>query len=593
MTFTESFPIETFDALVIGAGGAGMRSALQLTEDGHKIAMISKVFPTRSHTVAAQGGVNAALGNVTPDKWEWHMYDTIKGSDFLGDQDAIEFMCREASEIVRELEHFGVPFSRLDSGKIYQRAFGGQSQNYGEDQAHRTCAAADRTGHAILHSLYQQNLRLGTTFYDEFYAVDLLKNQEGEINGVLVMNIHNGEYKILQSPHILLATGGAGQVFRNNTNASINTGDGLGMVLRAGYPLEDMEFWQFHPTGVYGKGMLISEAVRGEGGKLRNALGEAFMEKYAPRVKDLASRDVVARAIAIEVNEGRGCGPDKDYVLLDISHIPPEIITERLPGIREISQTFLGIDPVKEPIHVYPTCHYMMGGIPTNIAGQVVSPDQDGNQQPVKGLYAIGECACVSVHGANRLGGNSLLDIVVFGRKTARTIHETLQKESPQTESKLNLTPVVNRLNRWLKKAEDGSTDTVVQIKKDLQLVMERGCGVFRDEPTMQKALVELDAIQARLEKVCISDFSNVFNLERLSAYELENLIAIGYATVVSALARTESRGAHSRVDYTERDDDNWLKHTLYFQDNHKLTFKPVNLSPKHHAMVKPKPRVY
>ncbi len=593
MTFTEYFPIETFDALVIGAGGAGMRSALQLTEDGHKIAMISKVFPTRSHTVAAQGGVNAALGNVTPDKWEWHMYDTIKGSDFLGDQDAIEFMCREASEIVRELEHFGVPFSRLDNGKIYQRAFGGQSQNYGEEQAHRTCAAADRTGHAILHSLYQQNLRLGTTFYDEFYAVDLLKNQDEEINGVLVMNIHNGEYKILQSPHILLATGGAGQVFRNNTNASINTGDGLGMVLRAGYPLQDMEFWQFHPTGVSGKGMLISEAVRGEGGKLRNALGEAFMEKYAPRVKDLASRDVVARAIAIEVNEGRGCGPDKDYVLLDISHIPNEIITERLPGIREISQTFLGIDPVKEPIHVYPTCHYMMGGIPTNIEGQVVSPDQDGNQQPIKGLYAIGECACVSVHGANRLGGNSLLDIVVFGRKTARTIHETLQKEPPQTELKLNLTPVVNRLNRWLKKAEEGSTDTVTQIKKDLQLVMERGCGVFRDEPTMQKALVELDAIQARLEKVCISDFSNVFNLERLSAYELENLITIGYATVVSALARTESRGAHSRVDYTERDDDNWLKHTLYFQDNHKLTFKPVNLSPKHHAMVKPKPRVY
>ncbi len=593
MTFTESFPIETFDALVIGAGGAGMRSALQLTEDGHKIAMISKVFPTRSHTVAAQGGVNAALGNVTPDKWEWHMYDTIKGSDFLGDQDAIEFMCQEASEIVRELEHFGVPFSRLDNGKIYQRAFGGQSQNYGEEQAHRTCAAADRTGHAILHSLYQQNLRLGTTFYDEFYAVDLLKNQEGEINGVLVMNIHNGEYKILQSSHILLATGGAGQVFRNNTNASINTGDGLGMVLRAGYPLQDMEFWQFHPTGVSGKGMLISEAVRGEGGKLRNSLGEPFMEKYAPRVKDLASRDVVARAIAIEVNEGRGCGPDKDYVLLDISHIPNEIITERLPGIREISQTFLGIDPVKEPIHVYPTCHYMMGGIPTNIAGQVVSPDKDGNQQPVKGLYAIGECACVSVHGANRLGGNSLLDIVVFGRKTARTIHETLQKEPPKTESKLNLTPVVNRLNRWLKKSEDGSSDTVAQIKKDLQLVMERGCGVFRDEPTMQKALVELDAIQARFEKVCISDFSNVFNLERLSAYELENLITIGYATVVSALARTESRGAHSRVDYTERDDDNWLKHTLYFQDNHKLTFKPVNLNPKHHAMVKPKPRVY
>ncbi|VAW47788.1 Succinate dehydrogenase flavoprotein subunit [hydrothermal vent metagenome] len=593
MKFTESFPIETFDALVIGAGGAGMRASLQLTEKGHKIAMISKVFPTRSHTVAAQGGVNAALGNVTPDKWEWHMYDTIKGSDFLGDQDAIEFMCQEASEIVRELEHFGVPFSRLDNGKIYQRAFGGQSLNYGEEQAYRTCAAADRTGHAILQSLYQQNLRLGTTFFDEYYAVDLLKNQDGDINGVLVMNIHDGQYKILQSPHILLATGGAGQVFRNNTNASINTGDGLGMVLRAGYPLQDMEFWQFHPTGVSGKGMLISEAVRGEGGKLRNSLGEAFMEKYAPRVKDLASRDVVARAIAIEVNEGRGCGPDKDYVLLDISHIPDEVITERLPGIREISQTFLGIDPVEEPIHVYPTCHYMMGGIPSNIAGQVVSPDEHGEQQPVKGLYAIGECACVSVHGANRLGGNSLLDIVVFGRKTALTIDEALKASPAQHDNvTLNLTPVVNRLNRWLKQ-DESKTDSIVRIKKDLQLVMERGCGVFRDEPTMQKALDELEGIQARLEKVCISDFGNVFNLDRLAAYELENLVAIGYSTVVSALARTESRGAHSRVDYTERDDDNWLKHTLYFSDNHRLTFKPVNLSPKHHDSVKPVPRVY
>ncbi len=593
MTFTDSFPTETFDALVIGAGGAGMRAALQLTENGHKIAMVSKVFPTRSHTVAAQGGVNAALGNVTPDKWEWHMYDTIKGSDFLGDQDAIEFMCQEASEIVRELEHFGVPFTRLDNGKIYQRAFGGQSQNYGEDQAHRTCAAADRTGHAILHSLYQQNIRLGTTFYDEYYAVDLLKNQAGEVNGALVMNIHNGEYKVLQSPHILLATGGAGQVFRNNTNASINTGDGLGMVLRAGYPLQDMEFWQFHPTGVSGKGMLISEAVRGEGGKLRNALGEAFMEKYAPRVKELASRDVVARAIAIEVNEGRGCGPDKDYVLLDISHLPNEIITERLPGIREISQTFLGIDPVKDPIHVYPTCHYMMGGIPTNIAGQVISPDKNGNQQPVKGLYAIGECACVSVHGANRLGGNSLLDIVVFGRKAALTIHESLVNTPASNNVTLDLSTVINRLNRWLKRNETSSNDSVTQIKKDLQHIMEKGCGVFRDQATMQNAFEELQGIQQRLENVCISDFSNVFNLERLAAYELENLVSIGFATVTSALARKESRGAHSRVDYTERDDENWLQHTLYFQKNHTLTYKPVNLSPKHHKSIEPKPRVY
>ncbi|GKT12410.1 MAG: succinate dehydrogenase/fumarate reductase, flavoprotein subunit [Thiomicrorhabdus sp.] len=595
MNSPESFPIETFDALVIGAGGAGMRASLQLVEDGHKIAMISKVFPTRSHTVAAQGGINAALGNVTPDKWEWHMYDTIKGSDFLGDQDAIEFMCQEASEIVRELEHFGVPFTRLENGKIYQRAFGGQSQNYGEDQAHRTCAAADRTGHAILHSLYQQNIRLGTTFFDEYYALDLIKDQKGDINGVLVMNIHDGDYKILQSPHILLATGGAGQTFRNNTNASINTGDGLGMVLRAGYPLQDMEFWQFHPTGVSGKGMLISEAVRGEGGKLRNSLGEPFMEKYAPRVKDLASRDVVARAIAIEVNEGRGCGPDKDYVLLDISHIPDEVITERLPGIREISQTFLGIDPVIDPIHVFPTCHYMMGGIPTNISGQVITPDENGNQQPVKGLYAIGECACVSVHGANRLGGNSLLDIVVFGRKAALTIHEALKKSTAQTDSALDLQPVIHRVNRWLKPNPSPSenADTVIQLKKDLQQVMEKGCGVFRDEPTMQQAVNDLAEIQERLESVYITDFSNIFNLERLAAYELENLVAVAYATACSALARQESRGAHTRVDFEERDDINWLKHTLYFQKNHRLDFKPVNLTPKNHKSIEPTARVY
>ncbi len=599
MNLSENFPIEFYDALVIGAGGAGMRCALKLTEEGHKIAMVSKVFPTRSHTVAAQGGINAALGNVTPDKWQWHMYDTIKGSDYLGDQDAIEFMCQEAAEIVRELEHFGVPFSRLENGKIYQRAFGGQSQNYGEEQAYRTCAAADRTGHAILHSLYQQNIRLGTTIYDEYYALDLLKTPKGEIGGILVMNIHDGAYKILQSPHTLLATGGAGQVFRNNTNASINTGDGLGMVLRAGLPLQDMEFWQFHPTGVAGKGMLISEAVRGEGGKLRNALGDAFMEKYAPKVKDLASRDVVSRAIAIEVKEGRGCGPDKDYVLLDISHIPEEVITERLPGIRDISQTFLGIDPVKEPIHVFPTCHYMMGGIPTNIQGQVVSPDDLGQQKVIPGLYAIGECACVSVHGANRLGGNSLLDIIVFGRKAALTISETLKLQgSNQSDIDLNLHTIRQRLQRWQKRNEASADtsvqiDSVIQIKKSLQKIMDTGCGVFRDQQTMQQAFHDLQEIQVRLDNVCLTDFNDVFNLERLAGLELENLVAIAFATVASALARTESRGAHSRVDYTERDDQAWLKHTLYFQEEHRLEYKAVNLQPKHHATFEPKPRVY
>ncbi|WP_051144898.1 succinate dehydrogenase flavoprotein subunit [Thiomicrorhabdus sp. Kp2] len=593
-------PHQAFDALIIGAGGAGLRAALQLVESGHKVAVVSKVFPTRSHTVAAQGGINAALGNVTPDNWQWHMYDTIKGSDYLGDQDAIEFMCQEAAEIVRELEHFGVPFSRLDNGKIYQRAFGGQSQNFGQEQAYRTCAAADRTGHAILHSLYQQNIRQGTTVFDEYYAIDLLKDTEGAVCGVVVMNIHNGEYQLLQSSHTLLATGGAGQVFRTNTNASINTGDGLGMVLRAGYPLQDMEFWQFHPTGVAGKGMLISEAARGEGGVLRNSLGEAFMEKYAPHVKDLASRDVVSRAIAMEVNEGRGCGPNKDYILLDLTHLDDVIIKERLPGIRDISMTFMGIDPVEQAVPIFPTCHYMMGGIPTNLNGQVITQKIDKSSQVVTGLYAVGECACVSVHGANRLGGNSLLDIVVFGRKAAQTIsehiHHTQNSPSSHEPHQLDTTfinAIFKRINRWTQIEKPNTSDSINQIKQDLQKIMEQGCGVFRKQKTMQQALDKLPAIEARLKNVALTDNSNVFNLERLAAFELENLVGIAYATVVSALAREESRGAHSRVDYQERDDQAWLKHSLYFHQTHSLSYKPVNLSPKTHTTFTPKARVY
>jgi succinate dehydrogenase / fumarate reductase flavoprotein subunit len=587
-----------FDAVVLGGGGAGLRSALALTQAGHEVAVVSKVFPTRSHTVAAQGGINASLGNITEDNWEWHMYDTIKGSDFLGDQDAIEFMCREAADIVRELEHFGVPFSRLDNGKIYQRAFGGQNLNFGQEQAHRTCAAADRTGHAILHSLYQQNLRAGTRFFDEYYALDLLKDQYGEIGGLMVMNIHDGRYHVLQSRHILIATGGAGQVFRNNTNASINTGDGLGMVLRAGLPLQDMEFWQFHPTGVAGKGMLISEAVRGEGGVLKNSLGEDFMARYAPHAKDLASRDVVARAIAIEVKEGRGCGPNKDYVLLDLTHLDDATIKARLPGIRDISLTFLGVDPAVSPMPVFPTCHYMMGGIPTDLHGRVISPDKNGAQQIVKGLYAVGECACVSVHGANRLGGNSLLDIVVFGREAAKTISHTLHQNSSKktqqagsAESELNLDSVMQRIRRWQNPVP--STDTLLAIRKALQHTMETGCGVFRNQESMQKALQQLVQLQQRLEQVTLSDHSQVFNLERLAAYELENLLAVAFATVHSALNRTESRGAHSRVDYPQRDDSEWLKHTLYFNDGHRLDYKPVNLHPKHHAAFAPTERTY
>lgn len=597
-TAISEFNTESYDALVVGAGGAGMRAALALTQQGHRVAMISKVFPTRSHTVAAQGGINAALGNVATDDWSWHMYDTIKGSDYLGDQDAIEFMCQQASEIVRELDHFGVPFSRLENGKIYQRAFGGQSQNFGQEQAYRTCAAADRTGHAILHSLYQQNIRLGTTIYEEYYALDLILDRQGEIAGLMVMNIHNGEYSILQSRHILLATGGAGQIFRNNTNASINTGDGLGMVLRAGLPLQDMEFWQFHPTGVAGKGMLISEAARGEGGVLRNALGDAFMQKYAPKVKDLASRDVVARAIATEVQQGRGCGPEKDYVLLDLTHLDADTIKQRLPGIRDISLTFLGVDPVDQPIPIFPTCHYMMGGIPTNLNGQVVIPDNQGNQTPVKGLFAVGECACVSVHGANRLGGNSLLDILVFGRQAAKIISQQLQAEQAQANlnsssiDNLELSAIVKRIQRWQTPTSE-SEESLHTLKQKMQRSMERGCGVFRNQQTMQNARQELEELEIKLHEVTLHDHSAVFNLERLSAFEMENLLAIAKATVHSALARTESRGAHSRIDFEQRDDDNWLKHSLYFSSGDRLTYKAVNLTPTLHEPFAPKARVY
>ncbi|WP_319379576.1 succinate dehydrogenase flavoprotein subunit [Thiomicrorhabdus sp.] len=580
-----------FDVIIIGAGGAGLRAALLLTEQGHKVAVVSKVFPTRSHTVAAQGGINAALANVTPDKWEWHMYDTIKGSDYLGDQDAIEFMCAEAAEIVRELEHFGVPFSRLNNGKIYQRAFGGQSQNFGQSQAHRTCAAADRTGHAILHSLYQQNVRSGTHFFDEHYAIDLLKNGD-TVCGAIVVNLHDSQLKRLNAKHTLLATGGAGQVFRTNTNAAINSGDGLGMVARAGFALQDMEFWQFHPTGVAGKGMLISEAVRGEGGVLRNREGEAFMARYAPHVKDLASRDVVARAISIEVAEGRGCGPNQDYVLLDVTHLDGELIRQRLPGIRDISMTFLGKDPVEEPIPVFPTCHYMMGGIPTDLNGQVITPDENGGQVTVKGLYAIGECACVSVHGANRLGGNSLLDIVVFGRKAAQTIDTELKASDHAVLPADNLQTILARYLRW-HKAEKPDTDTICDIKKDLQKIMEQGCGVFREQATMKSALEKLQPIEQRLAKVGLNDHSEVFNLDRLAALELENLLVVAWATVYSALNREESRGAHSRVDYPERDDEHWLKHSLYTHATRQLSDKAVNLAPRKHPPFEPKKRVY
>lgn len=592
---------QIYDALVIGAGGAGLRAALELSRKGLKVAVVSKVFPTRSHTVAAQGGINAALGNVSADNWQWHMYDTIKGSDYLGDQDAIEFMCEQASKTVIELEHFGVPFSRLDNGTIYQRAFGGQSQNFGEAQAHRTCAAADRTGHAILHSLYQQNIQAGTEIFSEHFALDLLQDQNGTVHGAFIMDIASSETRFLRSRNTLLATGGAGQVFRTNTNASINTGDGLGMAMRAGIPLQDMEFWQFHPTGVAGRGMLISEAARGEGGILRNADNDAFMKNYAPKVKELASRDVVARAIAIEVNEGRGCGDHKDHVLLDLTHMDAEQIKERLPGIRDISLTFLGIDPLEAPMPIFPTCHYMMGGIPTNLNGQAIkpSPDNPDNQIPVAGLYAMGECACVSVHGANRLGGNSLLDIVVFGKQAAQHISQSIDQQAltpPAFEwSQSNAKPIENRWHHW--KNARQTDDTIAEIKNDLQTLMEKSCGVFRQEDSMQQGIADLEKIGDRICKVGLQDHSDRFNLERLYALELENLYLVAKATLFSAQARKESRGAHTRVDFTERNDDAWLKHTLFnIQTDFSyegLSYKPVNRQPKHHAPFEPKPRVY
>jgi succinate dehydrogenase / fumarate reductase flavoprotein subunit len=580
-----------FDTLVIGAGGGGLRAALQLAQAEAAVAVVSKVFPTRSHTVAAQGGMNAALANVLPDNWHWHMYDTVKGSDYLGDQDAIEYMCRAASRLVVELEHFGVPFSRLDNGKIYQRPFGGQSQNFGGEQAARTCAAADRTGHAILHSLYQQNIRAKTHFFDEYFAVDLLKDDDGYILGALVLDISTGEPLVIEAKTTLIATGGAGQLYRTNTNARINTGDGMGMALRAGIPLQDMEFVQFHPTGIAGKGMLITEGARGEGGYLLNADGERFMERYAPHAKDLASRDVVSRAIATEVHEGRGCGPKGEYALLKLDHLGAEVIRKRLPGIYDMVRTFLHIDPIKEPIPVFPTCHYTMGGIPTNRFGQVVVPVQHGAEEPVPGLYAVGECACVSVHGANRLGGNSLLDIVVFGRAAGNHIIEYLRESRyhrplPEAAAEQART----RLARWDEKGEGESVDS---LRQELQRTMEKYCGVFRTEDVLEDGLQRILGLEARLRDVRLRDHSRVFNTARIEAMELENLMDVAVAAVSCALARKESRGAHSRVDFTQRDDVHWLKHSLFFKEGRHLEYKPVRMKPMTVDPFPPKPRVY
>ena len=585
-----TIPKRKFDTLVIGAGGGGLRASLQLAQADASVAVVSKVFPTRSHTVAAQGGMNAALANVLPDNWHWHMYDTVKGSDYLGDQDAIEYMCRAASKIVIEMEHAGVPFSRLENGKIYQRPFGGQSQNFGGEQAARTCAAADRTGHAILHSLYQQNIQAKTHFFDEYFAIDLVKDEDGFVLGAVVLEIETGEPLLIEAKTTLLATGGAGQLFRTNTNAHINTGDGLAMALRAGVPLQDMEFFQFHPTGIAGKGMLISEAARGEGGYLVNKDGERFMERYAPHAKDLASRDVVSRSIAIEVKEGRGCGPNGDYVHLKLDHLGRDVLDKRLPAISESIRTFLGVEPAKDLVPVYPTAHYTMGGIPTNRHGQVVVPVDTG-EEPIPGLYAVGECACVSVHGANRLGGNSLLDIVVFGRAAGNDIINFLKESRyhrPMSQDSVD--QALARIARWDQKGKGEPVDT---IRTELQATMEDYCGVFRNEDILSEGLAKVLEIEQRMSQVRLQDHSKIFNTARIEAMELDNLIDIAVATVTSALARKESRGAHSRIDYPDRDDKNWMKHTLFYKENRQLDFKPVKLKPLTVESFPPKERVY
>ena len=587
-----NLPVREFDAVVIGAGGAGMRAALQITEAGNTCALLSKVFPTRSHTVSAQGGITVALGNAHDDNWQWHMFDTVKGSDYIGDQDAIEYMCKTGPEAIIEMENMGLPFSRFENGKVYQRPFGGQSKEFGGEQAARTAAAADRTGHALLHLLYQQNVKNETNVFSEWYAMDLVKNQDGSVAGCTAINIESGEVVYFKAKATVLATGGAGRIYASTTNAHINTGDGVGMAVRAGIQLQDMEMWQFHPTGIAGAGVLVTEGCRGEGGYLLNKDGERFMERYAPNAKDLAGRDVVARSMMTEIREGRACdGPWGPHIKLKLDHLGEEVLESRLPGICELSRTFAHVDPVKEPIPVIPTCHYMMGGIPTNVNGQAISIDANGNEKVVEGLFAVGEIACVSVHGANRLGGNSLLDLVVFGRAAGLYLEKYLAETGEQREaSASDIEAAMARFNRWesTTKGEDP-----VQIKKDMQQCMQLNFSVFREGDAMAEGLSQLKEIRERLKHARLDDRSSEFNTQRIECLELDNLMETAYATAVAANFRTESRGAHSRFDYPERDDANWLCHSLYTPETEGMTKRDVNMTPKYREAFPPKARTY
>jgi succinate dehydrogenase / fumarate reductase flavoprotein subunit len=595
---TSSLARRKFDVVIIGAGGSGMQASLQLARAGLNVAVLSKVFPTRSHTVAAQGGIGASLGNMSEDNWHFHFFDTVKGSDWLGDQDAIEFMCREAPRVVYELEHQGMPFDRNPDGTIYQRPFGGHTANYGEKPVQRACAAADRTGHAMLHTLYQQNVKARTQFFVEWMALDLIRDADGDVLGVTALEMETGEVHILQGKTVLLATGGAGRIFAASTNAFINTGDGLGMAARAGIPLEDMEFWQFHPTGVAGAGVLLTEGCRGEGAILRNSNGERFMERYAPTLKDLAPRDFVSRCMDQEIKEGRGCGPNKDYVVLDMTHLGAETIMKRLPSVYEIGHNFANVDITKEPIPVVPTIHYQMGGIPTNIHGQVVVPKGGNPNTVLNGLYAVGECACVSVHGANRLGTNSLLDLLVFGRAAGHHIVETALKTKAHKELPADAADYT--LSRLAQYETRTGGEYSQDVANDIRKTMQQHAGVFRTQAAMDEGVQQIKAIAERVRNIHVADKSRVFNTARVEALEVENLIESALATMISAAARHESRGAHTVNDYGDtpahpngRNDQEWLKHSLWYRDGNRLDYKPVNMKPLTVESIPPKVRSF